>query len=176
MTGFDVASGMYESALNALLTQLYNALYPNFLKEKINVGEVGISYVDSDIQGPPTVSLAPSADAKAHIAAAFETLYNAQRAKAGVKAMADKSAILDIASSATFTLNVSKLALTVNYSNGSSPTKIPSAALVVHAMVSVDGSDSNLTFKLLGGTVTVPSDPTMTQLSIAPLAQSLDSK
>ena len=166
MTEFDVATGMYESALNALLTQLYNALYPNFLKEKINVGEVGISYVDSDIQGPPTVSLAPSADAKAHIAAAFETLYNAQRAKAGVKAMAvsDKSAILDIASSATFTVNVSKLALTVNYSNGSSPTKIPSAALVVHAMVSVDGSDSNLTFKLLGGTVTVPSDPTLTQL------------
>ena len=167
MAGFDVATGMYESALNALLTQLYNALYPNFLKEKINVGKVGISYVDFDIQAPPTVSLAPSADAKAHIAAAFgETLYNAQRGKAGVTAItvSDKSAILDIASSATFTVNVSKLALTVNYSNGSSPTKIPSADLVVHAMVSVDASDSNLTIKLLGGTVTVPNNPALTQL------------
>ena len=112
MAGFDVAAGMYKSALNALLMQLYNALYPNFLKENINVGEVGISYVDFNIQGPPTVSLALSADAKAHIAAAFETLYNAQLAKAGAKAMAisDKSAILDIVSSVTFTVNVSKLA------------------------------------------------------------------
>ena len=164
MAKFDVAAGIYESALNAIVPQVYDALYPDFLKDNIKVNEVGISSVDFDIQAPPTVSLAPSEDAKSNIVAALETLHTAQQAKAGAKALtiADKSAVLAMASSATFSANVPKIALTINYENGSPPTKIQSASLVAHATISVE--DSNLTVKTLSANINIPNNPTLTQL------------
>ena len=164
MAEFDVAAGIYESALNAMLPQVYHALYPDFLKDNIKVNEVGISSVDFDIQAPPTVSMVPSEDAKSHIVAALETLYSAQQAKEGAKALtiADKSAVRAMASSATFSANVPKIALTINYENGSAPTKIQSASLVAHATISVE--DDDLTVKILSANINIPNNSTLTQL------------
>lgn len=123
--GFNVAVGMYQSTLNTVLKQVYNALYPDLLKGNIDINNLGISSVDFDIQAPPSVNLVPSGDANAYIKDAFETACDALS-----MASSDKSAALERASSATFTANVSKLALTVYYANGSS-SKIPFAPLVV---------------------------------------------
>ena len=167
--GFNVAAGMYQSTLNSVLQQVYNALYPDLLKGNIDIKKVDISSVDFDIQAPPSVKLVPSGEANAFIKAAFETAFetacDAKRAEPGYEvltvAASDKSAALKMASSATFTANVSKLALTVYYANGSS-SKIPSASLVVHATITVDGSDSDMTVKILGATITIPNEPAMT--------------
>lgn len=156
MADFDIAAGMSQSTLNAMLPQVYKALYPHFLKDSIQVNEVGISFVDFDIQSPPTVSLAPSATAKDHIATACD----AHLAKAGTF----KDTALAMASSATFSATASEVALTVNYSNGSSPTKVPSASLVAGATITVDGSDSDLTVKILCATINVTNNPVLTEL------------
>ena len=156
--GFNVAVGMYQSTLNTVLKQVYNALYPDLLKGNIDINNLGISSVDFDIQAPPSVNLVPSGDANAYIKDAFETACDALS-----MASSDKSAALERASSATFTANVSKLALTVYYANGSS-SKIPFAPLVVHATITVDGSDSDMTVKILSATITVPNEPAMTEL------------
>ena len=165
--GFNVAAGMYQSTLNTVLQQVYNALYPDLLKGNIDINNFGISSVDFDIQAPPSVNLVPSGEANAHIKDAFETACDAKRAEPGYEllstASSDKYAALERASSATFTANLSKLALTVYYANGSS-SKIPSAPLVVHATITVDGSDSDMTVKILGATITVPDEPVMTEL------------
>ena len=71
--------------------------------------------------------------------------------------------LLEMASSATFTVTASKVALTVNYLNSSSPTKVPSTSLVAHATVAVD-DDSNLTFKITSGTVCVRDNQALTEL------------
>ena len=164
MAGFDVAAGMYETTFNSVVTQFYHALYPNFLKGSVQVDEVGISSVAFDIQAPPTVSLAPSQTAKGHIKAAFESIHqNKYSQQLAVAPASNKSTLLEMASSATFTVTASKVALTVNYSSGSSPTKVPSASLVAHATVAVD-DDSNLTVKIVSGTVSVPNNPALTEL------------
>ena len=168
--GFDVAAGMYESTLNTVLAQVYHAIYPNLLKATIPINELNISSIDIDIQAPPTVKLSPSKEAKAQIAATLKALYNTHQAKVlsdkkvVATAIDDESAFHEIASSATFSASVSKLALTVNYEDGSSPTKVPSATLSVHATISVDGSDSDLTVKILSATIDIPNDPSLTDL------------
>ena len=164
MAGFNVAAGMYETTFNSVVAQFYHALYPNFLKDTVQVDEVGISSVVFDIQAPPTVSLAPSQTAKGHIKAAFESIHqNKYSQQLAVAPASNKSTLLEMASSATFTVTASKVALTVNYSSGSNPTKISSASLVAHATVAV-GDESNLTFKIVSGTVSVPNNPALTEL------------
>ena len=159
--GFDVATGISESALNALLPKIYKALYPTFLKDTINVDEVGISSVTFNIQAPPTICLATCDRAKAVIKAAVEDLFSTNHATLSAER---KSTILDVASSASFTVTAPKVALTVNYSNGSPSTKIPSASLEAYATVNVEGTKSELTFKILSGTIDIPGNPTLSQL------------
>lgn len=161
--GFDIAAGMSQSTLNALMPQVYNAIYPDFLKGTINVSELDISSVDFDIQAPPTVTLQPSESAKAHIAASIDTLLTEANLK--TQAVPDKFTLLGKSSSATFTATAPKVALTVNYKSKSSlPTVIPSASLTADAMVSVDSANSDLTLQLLKGTVNIPKNPVLTQL------------
>ena len=163
MSGFDVAAGVHQSILNdSLLPQVYTALYPTFLKGSIDINEVGISSIDYDIQGAPMVNLQPSEHAKAHIAAALEE----HLAKKGVVGMsaANKSALLAAVSSATFSANISKLALTINYTDGSPSTVVPSAPMVVHATISVNGENSNLTLEIVHATITIPDNPTLTKI------------
>ena len=160
MAKFDVAAGIYESALNAMVPQVYNAIYPTFLKDSISINQVGISTVDFDIQGPPTVSLEPSKEAKTHITTAVNTILEGKKT---IKA-SYKSALHSLSSSATCSVNISKLALTVNYASGASPTKIPASSLVAHATVSVDSSDSDLILKILSGVINVRDNPAMTDL------------
>ena len=170
MSGFDVAAGASEAAINALLPQVYQALYPNILKGSIDVNEVNITTVDFDIQAAPTVTLQSSQKAKAKMAAFLESVYTNHHAKTAKKgktvALTDmhKSALLQIASSATFTANVSKLALTLHYKGCKNPTTIPSASLTAEASVTVSGSNSTLSAKIISGSITVPDNPTMTDI------------
>ena len=136
------------------------------MKDNIKIDEVGISSVAFDIQAPPTISLTPSQKAKDHIKAAFESLHQTKYSQHLGKALvtaSDKLSHLEMASSATFTVTASKVALTVNYSSGSSPTKVPSASLVAHATVAVDDG-SNMTIKIVSGTVSVPNNSALTEL------------
>lgn len=159
-SGFDVAAGMHESIFNKVLSQVYRALYPDPLKDvKIDVQNSVISSVDIDIQSTPTAKLEPSEYAKARCAAALETSF--QQAKFDAK---DSPDVLAIASSATFTADFPKLVLTVNYANNIPSTKIPSASLTVHVTILVDGCDSNMTFKIVDGSIFVPSNPDLTDL------------
>lgn len=132
MFRFDVAAGVNESTLNSYLPKIYEALYPTFLKDTINFGEVGISSIAFDIQAPPTISLVQSKTCKA-------------------------------ASSASFTVTAPKVALTVNYSQ-STPTNVPAGSLEVHATVSVDESNSNLTFRIVGGSIDIPQNEVLSEL------------
>ena len=167
MAGFDVAAGMYETTFNSVVTQFYHALYPKYLKGSIQVDEVGISSVGFDIQAPPKVSLAPSQKAKDHIKEAFESIHQSKYSQHLAKALAtvaDKSSILEMASSATFTVTASEVALTVNSSSDSGPSsEVHSASLVVHATVAVD-DHSNMIIKIISGTVSVPNNQTLTEL------------
>ena len=160
MAKFDVAAGIYESALNVMVQQVYNEMYPTFLKDNISINKVGISTIDFDIQGPPTVSLEPSKEAKSHIAAAANTILQENQHKI-IKASC-KSTLHSLSSSATCSINITKLALTVNYASSASPTNIPASSLVAHATVSVDRSDSNPIMKILSGDINVPNNPSMT--------------
>ena len=121
MAEFDVAAGMCESTLNFILSQVYDALHSTLLKGNISVSEAGISSVDFDFKASPTVSLEESDEAKQHIKTEIMNL-NVFDSK--------MSALPEIASSATFTVSVSHVALKINYEKSSAPTTIPSASLV----------------------------------------------
>ncbi len=162
---FDVAAGVYESTLNNMVEQVYNALHSSLLKGSIEINKAGFSSVDFDFQEAPTVGLVPSPDANAHIASALESYYAEQKVHEAFSAD-EKSAILAMSTSATFALSLSKLALTLNYSNGSEPTTLPANSLAAHATICVDDSKlkPELTVKVLDGTVTVPNDPDLSKI------------
>ena len=173
--GFDVAAGLSEATLNGLLSQVYNAVYPNILKGSIGVNEVNISVVDFDIQAAPKVTLQPSQEAKSNISAYLESFLSdhqanhqdlqakgSKKGKKGSLTATDKSTLLAVASAATFTATAPKIALTLHYKGGGAPTTIPSASLTAYATVSVNGSD--LTFMILSGALTVPGNPAMSEI------------
>ena len=154
MAGFDVAAGIHESALNSILPQVYDALHSTLLKGNINVNEAGITSIDFDFKASPTVSLQPSDEAKQHIKTEIENITTGP----------EMSSLHEIASSATFTAKVSDIAFTIHYKKGSLPTTIPSASLVAHVSFTVDGTDSNLTVRVLRATVAVPKNSIFTEL------------
>ena len=164
MAGFDVAAGIFESKLNGILSQVYDALHSTVLIGNISVGQPGISSVDFNVKASPTVSLQGSDEAKQHIETEIMNLkgFNSKM-----------PALPEIASSATFTASVSNVALKINYEKSSAPTTIPSASLVAHAFITVDGDDSDFSIKILRATVNVPKNKVLTELLNNAFAPSL---
>ena len=154
MDGFDVAAGIYESALNSILRKVYDALHCTLLKGSINVNELGITSVDFDIETSPTVSLQPSDEAKQHIKTEIEKITTGP----------EMSSLHEAASWATFSAKASDIAFTIHYENDSPPTTISRVSLVAYFSSTVDGADSELTFTILCATITVPENPVLTEL------------
>jgi hypothetical protein len=58
MPSFDVVAGFDTAELNAAIATFYHTVYPNLLKNEINIGELGIASVGFDVKAPPTAELA----------------------------------------------------------------------------------------------------------------------
>ncbi len=162
---FDVAVGMHESVINAMVKEIYNAIYSVLLKGNIKVDKMGISSVNYDFQSSPVLSLEQSGHAIEKIKSSLETAYFASvQGQSSSKTKSQSSALvsemLAVVSSATFSLEVSKIALTVNYLNKKKTSFI--ASLEAHATISVE--DSSLAPTILAGTINIPGDPVLTQL------------
>ena len=155
MAAFDVAAGMCESTLNFILSQVYDALHSTLLTGNVSVSEAGISSVDFDFKVSPTVSLQASNAAKQHMKNEIKNLKGPD---------SKMSTLHKMASAATFTASVSDVALKINYDNHSAPTTIPSASVLAHACITVDGDDSNLSIKILCATVKIPKNKVLTEL------------
>lgn len=159
---FDLAAGLSESSLNDMISRAYKAIYPDFLRDSVTVNKDQIATVDYDIQEAPTVSLLPSLLAKNHVKSGITK--HLKDLKIDTTKVKDKSALLDIASSATFTGSLSKVSLAINWTNKTKkPTKI-TASLCLHATVIVDASKSTFSVKLLNGTVDVNGSTVLNDL------------
>ncbi len=152
MSGYDVAAGADQTALNTVASSIYTGVYPKVFKGTINVGEMGIASVSYDIQAAPTFSLSPSALVRAARAPRIQAAFSGDRL----------AAELDGAAQATFNITFSKVALVINYSAPTPPTQV-SGSLVGGGQVQVN-SDSTLSLSMLTGTITIPNEPTLSDL------------
>jgi hypothetical protein len=164
MPPYDIVAGLDNPTLDRMLAMFYEAVYPNLLKGRIEVGAVGISSVDFDIHAAPTARLAPSAAARAHV----ERLIAARTA--GLEALADappatRTATVDAATGASFDLTAPQMRLTVTYSAG--PPTVVDTALSAAAVVTT-GTDpsgrNHLTLHIVTATVSIPGNPSVEEV------------
>lgn len=159
---YDIAAGMDNPTLNVVVAQVYKALYPNLLKNSINVGAVGISSVAFDINAAPTVDLAPSAAAKAYFEDAIATN------KYGATGNLDedsKQVLLNLADAASFNVAIPSIALTINYTSGAQPTTVNGSVAGAITIQAINQSGQNLlTVQLMSATISIPADPDMAGL------------
>jgi hypothetical protein len=159
MPSFDVVAGFDTAELNAAIATFYHTVYPNLLKNEINIGELGIASVGFDVKAPPTAELVPSLAARAHI----EGLLAAPTGQLAPVAEAPpetRTAIIDAAAQATFSLSIPQLELTINYTDGNPPTVIEAAATVELGIGTETSSGHNfLTLIAIAGSVSIPADP-----------------
>jgi hypothetical protein len=165
MPSFDIVAGFDTAELNAALVTFYNAVYPNLLTGEVKVNELGIESVGFNVTAPPTAQLLPSAAVRAHL----EQLVAAPAGKLAILADAPPdalAAITDAAAQASFSLSIPQLELTVNYTDGSTPTVIEASATVeMEIGTDTDSSGQNfLTLTAVTGSVSIPDDPALADI------------
>jgi len=155
---YDIVAGMDNSTLNNLVSQVYTKIYPSIFNNTIMVGQMGIASVGFDINASPTVNLNVSQSTKDFVAAKFDEL----EANLTSKHMAE---FIDMATAAVLELDASSIVLTINYINGSPPTKVKaSLAAIVSISSEIKDGKSLLVAQIRSATIKIPTDPTMEAL------------
>jgi hypothetical protein len=165
---FDVAAGMDNPMLNALVAQLYKALYPSVFSYTLDTGELGkpfdISTIKFDISKTPTVTLGTTQDARAfwdaHLNVEPEIL------KLGAIPSAQRDLILDKLESISVGYAIPAMSLIINHISGKPPLTVATASATGFASIgtAVDKGQNVLTITITSVTVTVTGDPTLSDI------------
>jgi hypothetical protein len=145
-----------------VVAQVYSALYPKLLTNTFNVSQQGIASVAIDINQSPTVSLTQSEAAKHYFE---ESLDSNVHGPTSALAPALRAKLVALATAATFDASAPSVALTVNYTNGATPTHVSaSLSATLSIQGSVQGSQNILTVQVIQATLTIPSNPALAEI------------
>jgi len=161
---FDVAAGMDNPTLNALVAQLYKALYPSVFSYELDIEALDISTIKFDISKTPTVTLGttqePRAFWDAHLNVEPEIL------KLGAIPSAQRDLLLDKLESISVGYAIPAMSLIINYISKKPPLTVATASATGVASIgtAVDKGQNILTITITSVTVTVTGDPTLSDI------------
>jgi hypothetical protein len=162
---FDAAVGGDIAALNATIASAFGVLHTAIFPKEFNINQEGVTTVKVDVTQPPTVALKASEatvrEATRHLQANFETAYVAP--------------LLQHLLASAITVACSAVSVTIGTQSGK-PINA-TGSITFGAAVKVNrpqgGSGWQLTVTLSDATVTVPNEPTLSQLLTSVLAPQL---
>lgn len=160
---YDIAAGLDNTTLNAILSQVYHKVYPSIFKDTLTVGTMGIASVGFDINVSPTANLNPSMEARNYFRDALKN--NTYGSTSGLGSD-DTSTMIDLAAAASFGLVAPGVALTINYTSGTPPTIVNASLNAVVNIQAITSSGNNLlTFQILSAVISLsPPNPTLEAL------------
>jgi len=160
---FDVLAGMDNPTLNALVAQLYKALYPSVFSYTLDIGAQDISTIKFDISQPPTVTLGTTQELRtfweAHLNAEPEIL------KLGIPST-QRDPILDKLESISVGFAIPAMSLLISFISGTPPLPVATASATGVASIgtAVVKGQNFLTITINSVNVTVAGDPNLTVL------------
>jgi hypothetical protein len=149
---YSVAAGADNATVNSVVSSVYTSLYPRIFRGSVPVGQLGIASVGFDFQAVPAVHFNPSELAGDLFREQLEPILGADDA---MEAAAELLAT-------TFEATCSRVSLTVSYSDGRPPATV-TGSLRAAAQVNISPTGT-MTFRIVGGVVTLPNDPLLEEI------------
>ena len=153
---YDIAAGMDSATLNTVVSQVYKALYPNLLRNTLNVQQIGIASITFDINATPIIILAQGQEVDEAFSAILNEGHHEELTQLDAVAQQE---LLTLAKAASFSIKLPGLALSIHYTNSAPTNFAANFTGAVNIQTSSANSQNALTVQILSGTIGIPSDP-----------------
>ena len=123
MSNYNCGTGLDEQILNETIKEVYNAVYPAYLKGEIDVKQFEIDHINWDINEVPFFNLDPSMKGKTLLIEKMEETFKDKSVQAMLRKSIDESVI-------TFELTIPSFVVTITSQGGSTSPPVQGSILV----------------------------------------------